>query len=145
MNRVGFLFGTAFGFLLAAARLNDYDVIHQMLLLREFDLWLMFAATIGTAAPLLWLLQRRRWQTALGGCLKVQRTPVERKNVLGAVVFGTGWAITGACPGTALAMAGSGTLLGVLIMAGLLSGILARDAVLARLPRTKVSSPTPVS
>jgi uncharacterized membrane protein YedE/YeeE len=132
VNRVGFLTGLAFGFVLAAARLNDYDVIHGMLLLRQFDLWLMFAATIGTAAPLLWLLERRRWQTPLGGRLKVQRSPVEPKNVLGAMVFGAGWAITGACPGTALAMVGSGTLLGLFIMAGLLSGILVRDTVAAR-------------
>lgn len=132
MNRVGFLTGLAFGFVLAAARLNDYDVIHGMLLLRQFDLWLMFAATIGTAAPLLWLLERRRWQTPLGGQLKRHRSPVEPKNVLGAMVFGTGWAITGACPGTALAMAGSGTLLGLFVMAGLLSGMLMHDGVAAR-------------
>lgn len=59
MNHIGFLFGTVFGFLLAGTRLNEYDVIHDMLLLREFDLWLLFLATIATAAPLLWLLQRR--------------------------------------------------------------------------------------
>jgi uncharacterized membrane protein YedE/YeeE len=132
VSYVGFLFGTAFGFVLAAAHLNDYDVIHRMLLLREFDLWLMFAATVGTAVPLLWLLERRHWQTIFGGRLAVQREPVEPGNVLGAVVFGTGWAITGACPGTALAMAGTGTLLGVFVMAGLLSGILARNAVAGR-------------
>jgi hypothetical protein len=132
VNRVGFLTGLVFGFVLAAARLNDYDVIHGMLLLRHFDLWLMFGATIGTAAPLLWLLERRGWHTPLGGRLKLQRSPVEPKHVLGAMVFGVGWATTGACPGTALAMAGSGTLPGLFIMAGLLSGILVRDAVTAR-------------
>lgn len=144
MNRVGFLLGTAFGFLLAGSRLNEYDVIHDMLLLREFDLWLLFAATIGTAAPLLWLLERRRWVTPLGGPLTVKRSPVEPRNVLGAIVFGTGWAVSGACPGTALAMPASGTLLGLPIMAGVLSGLLLRDAVATRRGAT-ATPPTPAS
>ena len=139
MKRVGFFVGAAFGFLIAAHRLNDYDVIHNMLLLREWDVYLMMGSAILTAAPLLWLLQRRGWQTPFAGPLRPQRSTVTRRNVLGSVVFGTGWAVSGACPGPALALPAAGTVLGVFVIAGMFVGIALHDAV----DRFRVKSPVP--
>ena len=132
MNRVGFVVGLAFGFLIAAARLNDYNVIHDMLLLREPDVFLLMASAIIVATPVVWLLQRRRWRTPLGGPLALSRARVERKHVLGPLVFGSGWAVAGTCPGPALAMTVSGNVLGIFVMAGLVTGQLLRNAVAAR-------------
>lgn len=140
MNRVAFLAGIGLGFSLAAARLNDYDVIHDMLLLREPDLFLLFAAALGTALPLLWLLEGRGWRTPFSGPLHLARAEVERKHVFGALVFGTGWAITGACPGTALAMPAVGTLPGIFVVAGLFAGQWLREVVSARGRRAARSS-----
>ena len=129
MNRIGFLFGLAFGFLLTAGRISDYDVIRRMLLLQELDLYFLMASAVGVAVPLLWLLQKRRWRTPYGGPLTLTRSPVERKHVLGGIVFGAGWALAGTCPGAVLAMVGSGGLLGLVVVAGLFVGVILRDAV----------------
>lgn len=131
MNRVGLLIGFAFGFLIAAARVNDYDVIHRMLLLQEFDVFLLMGSAVLVAAVLLWILGRLGWQTPFGGRLQVSRSRVERKHVYGALVFGTGWAIAGTCPGPALAMTASGSLLGLLVMAGLFTGLTLHDKIAA--------------
>jgi hypothetical protein len=40
-----------------------------------------------------------------------------------------GWAITGACPGPALAMVASGNVLGAVVVGGLFTGLLLRDRV----------------
>ena len=132
MNLAGLLVGTAFGFLIAAARLHDYDVIHRMLLLQELDVFLLMGTAVGVAAPLIWLLRRRGWRTPLAGPLTVPSSRVERKHLLGAAVFGTGWAAAGTCPGPALAMTASGNLLGIPVMAGLVLGMLLRDRLQAR-------------
>jgi uncharacterized membrane protein YedE/YeeE len=132
MNRIGFLIGMGFGFLIAATGLNEYDVIHNMLLLREPDAFLLMGSAVAVAMPLLWLLQTRRWQTPLGGPLKLAQERIERKHILGGMVFGTGWAVTGSCPGPALAMTAGGGVLGAFVMAGLFAGLLLRDAVAAR-------------
>jgi uncharacterized protein len=129
VNRAGFLIGTGFGFFIAGTRLNDYDVIHNMLLLRDFQPWLFMASIVAVAGPLLWLLERRRWQTLYAGPLRIERQPVKRKDILGSVVFGSGWAIAGACPAPAVAMVTGGGLLGIFVMAGLFVGIMLRDAV----------------
>jgi hypothetical protein len=79
-------------------------------------------------------LERRRWQTPLGGSLTLRRWPVERKHVLGGLVFGTGWAVTGAGPGTVAAMIGTGSLLGLVLLSGLSAGIAPRDTMVVTLP-----------
>lgn len=144
MNRLGFLAGTAFGFLIGAARLNDYDVIHNMLLLRDPDPYLVMGAAAAVALPLLWMLERRAWRAPLGGTLHLARARVERKHVAGSVVFGAGWALTGTCPGTALAMPSAGVLLGLPVVLGLFVGQMLREAVAARLPKHEApSQPSP--
>ena len=127
MNRVALVLGVAFGFGLGAARLNDYDVIHDMLLLREPDVFLLMASAMTFALPTLWLLERRAWQTPGGAPMRLSRSGIERKHVFGSAVFGTGWAITGACPGTALAMPAAGVVLGLPVIAGVIAGQLLRE------------------
>lgn len=70
------LFGAAFGFLFAAAGFNQYDVIHRMLLLKDITPFLVMGSAMGTALPILWLLERRRWRTPLGGNLTLRRWSV---------------------------------------------------------------------
>lgn len=132
-------FGAAFGFLFNAAGFNQYDVIHRMLLLQNLSPFLVMGSAVLTAAPLLWLLERRHWQTVLGGELTLRRWAPERKHVLGGIIFGAGWAITGACPGTISGMLAVGNLLGLLPLAGVLAGITLRDMISER--TEQVSSP----
>ncbi|MEK7214654.1 MAG: DUF6691 family protein, partial [Chloroflexota bacterium] len=121
--------GGVFGFVLAAANLSDYTVIHDMLLLREFDVFFLMGSAIGVAAPVLWLMERRRWRSIAGGELVVQKEPAGRATVAGAALFGAGWAIAGTCPGPALVMTAGGSLMGLVVMAGLAVGATLRDRV----------------
>ncbi len=126
------LFGAAFGFLFASVGFNQYDVIHRMLLLKDITPFLVMGSAMGTALPILWLLERRRWRTPLGGNLTLRRWSVEPKHVWGGVIFGSGWAITGACPGTASTTLGAGSLMGLVLIAGMVAGIALRDAFAER-------------
>jgi uncharacterized membrane protein YedE/YeeE len=141
MNRVHLtagVFGTLFGFAFTGAGLNQYDVIHRMLSLRNFDPFLIMASAMATALPILWVLERRAWVTPLGGRLALLRWPVDRSHVTGGVIFGIGWALTGACPGTASTTLGAGSLLGLVLIAGMVAGVGLRDVTAAR---TKGSHP----
>ena len=131
-NLIALVVGAGFGAVLVAARLNEFNTIHRMLLLQEPDVYLLMASAIGTAAPILWLLRRSRWQTPAGGELRVAQEPVEKRHFLGAVFFGAGWAVTGACPAPALTMAVTGAVMGAPIMAGIMAGTVLRDSMAAR-------------
>lgn len=128
---IALLVGVGFGAVLVAARLNEFNTIHKMLLLQELDVFLLMGSAIATAAPILWWLRRTHWRTPAGDELAVAKEPVQRKHVLGAVVFGTGWALTGACPAPALLMAATGTIMGLPVMTGLMLGAALRDTVAA--------------
>ena len=132
LNLASLAFGAAFGVLFAAAGFNQYDIVHNTLLLRYLDPFFVMGSAVATALPLLWWLERRGFHTPLGGALQLRRWPVERKHIYGGVVFGTGWAVTGACPGTTSTMAAAGSVLGLVTLAGILVGIVLRDTVAER-------------
>lgn len=124
MKPVGLLFGMAFGFMLGWARLTDYDVIRNMLLLREFDLYLMMGAAVTTAAIGTRLLR------ALGAMSLVGRSPIgwtaskpALSHVYGSMLFGFGWGIAGTCPGPVAAQLGRGQLSAVFTLTGILGGV----------------------
>ena len=129
---VALCFGAIFGFAFSSAGFNQYDLIHRMLLLQYWAPWLVFASAMATGMPILYVLERRRWRTPLGGALELKRWPVDRNRILGGIVFGVGWAITGACPGTVSTMVAAGSLLGIVTLAGVVTGIYARDLVAER-------------
>jgi hypothetical protein len=112
MNRMSFLIGLPFGFLLVVARFTDYDVIHDGLLLRDPTIYLVMASTVATSLLLLWLLERWNWRTRLGGPLRLKRLQIEKKHVIGGLVFGTGWP------------------LGLVVMAGIFCGVLLPDLLI---------------
>ncbi len=132
MKLVGFLFGTAFGFLIALGGLNEYEVIHNMLLLEDFQPYLIMASAVAVAAPIVWLLERRGWTTPFAGPIEPARSKTERHHIAGSAIFGTGWAVAGTCPAPALAMTGSGALLGVVVVGGMFVGLMTRDYVETR-------------
>ncbi len=135
INLVALFFGLTFGFAFSAAGFNQYDIVHRTLLLQYWAPWLVFASAIGTAMPLLWILEARGWHTPLGGKLTPKRWEIGRDRVLGGAVFGVGWAVTGACPGTVSTMVVAGGLLGIVPLAGIIAGIVLRDVMVERAAR----------
>lgn len=121
------LIGAAFGALLFGTGMADYDVIHRGLLFREAHLYLMMIATIATGVPLLALLRRRGVRTLAGEPLDVTRDRVEPKHLRGGVIFGTGWALAGTCPGAVAAMVATGKPLAVFVILGIFAGVSLRD------------------
>jgi hypothetical protein len=53
-----------------------------------------------------------------------QASAIDRRLVLGAVVFGIGWGLAGFCPGPALVALGAGKLKALVFVAAMLAGML---------------------
>ena len=143
MNLAAGVVGVVFGAALFLTGMADYDVIHFGLLFRSPHLYLMMIATLATGIPLLWLLRRRAARTVFGGPVTVTRDRVERKHLAGGVIFGTGWAVAGTCPGAVAAMAASGKPLALVVMAGVAAGVTLRDLQEERATRSTPPAPRP--
>lgn len=69
-------------------------------------------------------LARRRAASFLGGALHLpQKRDIDRRLVLGAVVFGIGWGLAGFCPGPALVAFGGGIEQAAVFVAAMLAGM----------------------
>ena len=116
-------FGIAFGFVLSRAGATEYDAIHGMFLLTDLHL----VGVIGTAIALsaLGFAAIRRWSllSRSGEPITFVKKPMTPTLLAGAALFGVGWALSGTCPGTALAQIGEGKLAALATFAGILIGM----------------------
>jgi uncharacterized membrane protein YedE/YeeE len=106
------LLGLAMGFGLSRIGFSDFGEVHRMFTFRDFRLLLTFAFAVALTMVGTRLLARRR--EAHG--------PVHAGTIGGGVLFGIGWALTGACPSIAWVQLGEGKVLAALTLAGMLAG-----------------------
>ena len=59
--------------------------------------------------------------------------------LLGSLLFGVGWAITGFCPGPALVALGTGSVKAIFFVAAMLMGMLVHDRILKRVMKSNKS------
>ncbi len=134
------VFGTLFGFVLSRARATDYDTIAAMFRFTDLHLMFVIALAIGTAALGFWLLRRTGNRTLSGQAIELPAKRWHRGAIWGGLIFGVGWALSGACPGTALAQVGEGKLVALFTVAGILAGTYVYGLV-----RSKVGTAAPTA
>jgi uncharacterized membrane protein YedE/YeeE len=118
------LFGVAFGFLISWGQFSDPDRIRDMLLLNDLYLYAMMFSAIAVAFAGTALLRRRRARALLTGePISVERTRPERRHIVGAAIFGVGWAIADSCPAPIAAQLTQGVLWSVFTIAGIFIGV----------------------
>ena len=111
----------AFGFALSRSGAADYDFIQDMFLFKDFQLYGIIGAAICLVAPGLYLL--KRYGKAMNGePLKLKAKPLHRGTVVGGILFGIGWSVTGMCPGPIFVNIGEGKLYALAALAGALVG-----------------------
>jgi uncharacterized protein len=105
--------GLAFGFCLTRIGFTDYDELHRMLTLEDPRLFFAFAGAVAASFAGFRVFARGKVLTP---------KPLHPGIVPGAVLFGAGWAVTGACPAVAMIQVGAGQLGAVLTLVGMLAG-----------------------
>jgi hypothetical protein len=100
----GLGFGILFGFLLHKGGATKYDVIVGQLLLTDFTVLQIMLSAIATGMIGIYFMKSMGWIE-----LSLKKGSVG-KNVIGALIFGVGFAILGYCPGTIAGAIGNGYL-----------------------------------
>jgi uncharacterized membrane protein YedE/YeeE len=95
-----------------------------MLLLHQFDVFLMMGAAVATAAVAARLLRASGARSLVGRQpIAWSTTPSARNHLVGGMIFGVGWAVSGTCPGPAAAQLGRGQLAALFTLAGIFCGV----------------------
>ena len=113
--------GTIFGFTLSRSGAADYDFIQGMFLFERFQLYGILAAGVLFTAPGLWLIKRRA-RTFGGAPIRIELKSLNRGTVVGSLLFGIGWSLTGMCPGPILVNIGEGKVYAIAALAGAVAG-----------------------
>ncbi len=115
--------GAVFGFLLVLVGATTFDIQAAMFLFEDFQLPIVLAVAMMTGVVGVWMIKRMKASSIIvQQQIEFMKIPFSRNLLLGSVFFGTGWALTASCPGTAVAMLGEGKLIGVPVVAGILAG-----------------------
>jgi uncharacterized protein len=115
-------FGAVFGFVLSRVGATDFNAISGMFTLSDLHLFGVIGTAVAVTALGFWAFRRGVVKRKGGGAATLAAKPVTKGLWVGGLLFGIGWAVTGTCPGTALAQIGEGHLAGLFTFAGVLIG-----------------------
>jgi uncharacterized membrane protein YedE/YeeE len=118
----GLVVGLVFGVTLSWTGMSDPDVIRGALLFKESYLFLFFASAVLTATVGVRLVRGRR-AVLNGERIDWKSVPIQRRHVVGSVLFGTGWALADACPGPIATQLGQGIAWSLFTLVGVVVGI----------------------
>jgi uncharacterized membrane protein YedE/YeeE len=118
------IMGIAFGFVLIKSGVSNYNVISEMFLFKSFHLYGVLGVAVGLSFIGTHILEKLKWKGILTGEeLTFPRKKPDKTHVIGGLMAGLGWGLTGACPGPALAQVGFGTLSGIFTVVGIFLGV----------------------
>ena len=102
--------GTAFGILLVKAQVISWYRIQEMFRLHSFHMYGIIGTAVLVGMLSVWMIKRFDIRTINNETVVFHDKKFHWGNVIGGLLFGFGWAITGACPGPLFAQIGSGFL-----------------------------------
>ena len=102
------------GTILSMVGFTDYTEVHNMFIFADLRLLFLFAATVGITMAGFFVLGRNS---------NIPKKSYTKGTVPGSILFGAGWAITGACPSIALVQLGEGKIVALFTILGILAGV----------------------
>ncbi len=130
-----FAIGVYFGIVLIKAQVVSWFRIQEMFHFQSIHMYGVLATAIAVGLAAVAIIRLAGLRAADGGSIDLTPKPFNRVgNVLGGLIFGFGWALTGACPGPLYALLGAGYLVIALVLAGALAGVIAYGFLRPYLP-----------
>lgn len=114
------LVGTIFGIIFVKAEVVSWFRIQEMFRLQSFHMYGIIGSAIVVGMISIWLIKKFNVKTIYGEHIEFHPKKFNKGQIYGGLLFGLGWAVTGACPGPLFAQIGTGV--GVILIT-LLSAI----------------------
>jgi len=122
MMLVYLISGAFFGFILSRVGATSYDYIMRMFLFKDLHLMGVIGGAVAVAMVGIQIIKRFRLKTLGGNTIEIKPKEGSRGNIIGGLLFGVGWALSGSCPGTVLSQLGEGKLAALFTFAGMVTG-----------------------
>ncbi|MCA9793460.1 MAG: YeeE/YedE family protein [Candidatus Eremiobacteraeota bacterium] len=129
-----FSIGALLGIVFLKTEVASWRRIHDMFTFSDSRMYLVMGTAICVAAGSLGMGRHFGLRSLEGKPFDYDPKPFHWGVILGGLLFGVGWALTGACPGPIYAQIGSGEGMAVVTMAGAMLGVYAYAWLKPRLP-----------
>lgn len=128
------LLGLGFGIVLVKGEVISWFRIQAMFRFQEPHMYLIIGSAVVVGAISLLIVKRLEMKTVGGEEITIREKPFNKGVVAGGIIFGMGWAITGACPGPIYAQIGSGAYMALVTFVSALLGAYLYAFFLPKLP-----------
>lgn len=128
------LIGMYLGILFIKSDVARWERIHDMFLFREAHMYLIIGVAIVVAMFSMFIINRLGITTIEGQPIKYKPKPFHKGVIIGGMMFGAGWAISGACPGPIYAQIGAGEWMALCTFAGAMLGMFSYAVLKPKLP-----------
>ncbi|NBS19089.1 MAG: YeeE/YedE family protein [Flavobacteriia bacterium] len=131
-----FAIGILFGITLYMSEVSSWFRIYEMFQFNAFHMYGVIGSALLFGAIITFLIKK------MGAKSVFDHTPITiadkekgwKRYLLGGIIFGCGWAISGACPGPMFSLLGAGFLPIIIVIASATFGTFVYGALQSRLP-----------
>jgi len=128
------LLGTIFGIMLTKAEVISWFRIQEMFRLQSFHMYGVIGSAVVTGMISIFLIKRFNIRTIYGEKIKLEDKKFSKGQIYGGLIFGFGWAMTGACPGPLFAQVGMGATVVIVTILSAIAGTWVYGKFRDRLP-----------
>ncbi len=102
------VFGMLFGIVLIKAEVVSWYRIQEMFRLQSFHMFGVIGSAVAVGALSVFLIKKLKIKSIQGEEILLPEKTFNKGQIYGGLLFGFGWAMTGACPGPLFAQLGYG-------------------------------------
>jgi uncharacterized protein len=126
--------GIMFGIVFTKAEIISWFRIQEMFRLQSFHMYGVIGTAIVVGMISVLLIKRYRVKTMHGEKIEFTPKKFNKGQIIGGLIFGLGWAMTGACPGPLFAQIGAGFLVITVVLLSATAGTWVYGYFRERLP-----------
>jgi uncharacterized protein len=126
--------GVMFGIIFIKAEIISWFRVQEMFRLQSFHMYGVIGSAIAVAALGILIIKRFNIKTIYGEKVEIQPKIFSKGQIYGGILFGLGWAMTGACPGPLFAQIGTGATVIVVTLLSAIAGTWVYGYVREKLP-----------
>ncbi len=115
---VGLIFGVVF----VKAEIISWFRIQEMFRLQSFHMYGVIGTAVVVGIISVWLIKKFKVKTIHGEAIEFHPKKFNKGQIYGGLLFGLGWAVTGACPGPLFAQIGTGALVISVVVLSAIAG-----------------------
>ena len=114
--------GMLFGIIFVKAEIISWFRIQEMFKFQSFHMYGVIGTAVTVGIISVAIIKKYNIKTIKGEKIIIVPKPFTKGQIYGSLLFGLGWAMTGACPGPIFAQIGAGLMSGLVIFASALLG-----------------------